>query len=103
MIVLFAYNSMWVWQYSVLSCSIIFFFFNPLELQFKKRFRHKFNNTDCIYEQCPGEDSLQHTYICPWNKLKIPEDKNNIGEMLPYLEQLHLERMNRVSVPLYYL
>ena len=73
-------------------------------LEFKSRFKSKFNNTRCIYSQCPAdEDSLNHSLVCLFNPVQKPNNRYNLTEMLKYLEALHKERMEKVAIPLYYL
>ena len=73
-------------------------------LEFKTRFKSKFNNTRCIYSECPAEeDSLKHSLVCLYNPVQKPRNKENLTEMLKYLQSLHTERMTKVSIPLYYL
>ena len=71
-------------------------------LDFKTRYKAKYSNTDCIY-QCGEEDSLEHSLLCPLNPVPRPKNKNNLGEMIQYLEKLHRERLEAAGVSLYYL
>ena len=82
----------------------ILFCFRLGILEFKSRFKSKFNNTRCIYSQCPAdEDSLNHSLVCLFNPVQKPNNRYNLTEMLKYLEALHKERMEKVAIPLYYL
>ena len=71
-------------------------------LEFKTRFSGKYSNVRCIYD-CEENDTLEHSLLCPMNPVKRPKNKENLGEMIKYLTELHRVRMEEVGVPLYYL
>ena len=72
-------------------------------LQFKSRYKRLFGNTVCIYEGCDGEDSLAHVLEeCEYSEVRKPRDREDYYEMLPFLMELHKERME-VGIPLIYI
>ena len=71
-------------------------------LEFKSRYKAKFTNTRCIYNGCEEEDSLEHSFYCEKNPVRRPAG-TEWWQMVEYLEQLHLERVRAVGLPLYYL
>ena len=73
-------------------------------LEFKRRFSHKYSDVTCIYSKCDQEeDTYEHSLVCRYNRVKKPKNKNNLTEVLKYLESLHSDRLARTGIPLYYL
>ena len=72
-------------------------------LGFKSRYKHLYNNTECVFEKCPGQDSLHHAvYECEFSKVKKPRNTSNYQEMLRFLLELNQERIP-AGVPLIYI
>ena len=72
-------------------------------LGFKSRYKHLYNNTECVFEKCPGQDSLHHAvYECEFSKVKKPRNTSNYQEMLKFLLELNQERIP-AGVPLIYI
>lgn len=57
-------------------------------LLFKRRYAGRFNNVECIWDQCSNDDTLEHSLVCPYYDLERPEDTEHIGQMIPFLEKL---------------
>ena len=72
-------------------------------LNFKRRYARRFNNSECIWEQCQHDDTLAHCLTCPYYDLKPPNSLENMREMIPYLVRLSKVREEIMGEPLYFL
>ena len=72
-------------------------------LNFKARYRNLYNNTTCIYRGCGAPDSLSHVVNeCEYTNVDKPVDPTDWSQMLPFLTDLHEERVKVSGLPLTY-
>ena len=72
-------------------------------LNFKRRYSKRFNNVECIWEQCQQDDTFQHTLVCPYYELDRPTDLENMNQVIPYLVKLSKAREAVMGEQLYFL
>ena len=70
-------------------------------LNFKQRYPRKFNNVECVWTGCKEDDTYGHSLVCRFNKLKRPENNNNVHQVIKYLEELSKVREPITGLPLY--
>ena len=70
-------------------------------LNFKRRYPRKFNNVECVWTGCREDDTYGHSLVCKFNKLKRPENNNNVHQVIKYLEELSKVREPITGLPLY--